>query len=307
MTTIRDPGGGRIRGAVRILSQPRYAALTALMVLVAIVCVAAGTWQILRFEQKVRENDDLTANAHAAPAPVASVLPLVGRGDPASDAVEFRPVTATGTYLPERQALVRLRSVDGVQGFYVLTPLRTPTGVLLVARGFVAPAPSGDPPVSIAAPPAGRVTITGRVRTSETRDDAPPGTPTGQLAAINADDQAARLARPVRAGYVELLARQPGASGLVAIPAPDLSNPAGGALEPQHFAYVVQWYIFAVLALAAPFAMSRAERREQEGVRPTAPAAGAASPGAEPPLGAADLDARRRAAKLTDRYGRAVR
>jgi hypothetical protein len=56
-------------------------------------------------------------------------------------------------------------------------------------------------------------------------------------------------------------AGQPGTSGVTALPGPDLSNPAGGAYEAQHFAYIIQWYLFAFLALAAPFAMGRAELR----------------------------------------------
>ena len=57
------------------------------------------------------------------------------------------------------------------------------------------------------------------------------------------------------------MSSQPGTAGLIQIPAPDLSNPAGGAIEPQHLAYVIQWFLFAALALAAPFVMARAETR----------------------------------------------
>ena len=56
----------------------------------------------------------------------------------------------------------------------------------------------------------------------------------------------------------------PRASGLTTIPDPDLSNPAGGAVEPQHAAYVIQWYLFALLALAAAPVMARAESRHPE-------------------------------------------
>ena len=108
---------------------------------------------------------------------------------------------------------------------------------------------------------------------------------------------AARSGTTVYDGYVQLEKGSPGTSGLTTIPPPDLSNPAGGAVEPQHFAYIVQWYLFAALALAAPFAMMRAERRERgadEAAEPDAPAP-------EP------TDEERRAAKLADRYGRPVR
>ena len=130
---------------MRILRQPRYAALSALMAVVALACIGAGTWQIVRFEQKVHANDALTAAAHKPAVPVAQVLPLVGAPAPAADAVRFRTVIATGRYDPAHQGLVRLRSVNGVQGYYVLTPLRTTRATLLVVRGFVAQRGDGSP------------------------------------------------------------------------------------------------------------------------------------------------------------------
>jgi hypothetical protein len=83
----------------------------------------------------------------------------------------------------------------------------------------------------------------------------------GQVDSINIAEQAGRLSTPIYSGYATLLPGQPGTSGLANFPSPDLSNPAGGAYEWQHLAYVLQWYIFAILALAAPFLISRHETR----------------------------------------------
>jgi len=281
---------------LRTLRQPRYAALGALMAIVALGCIAAGTWQVARFQQKVHENDALRANADRAPAAVGKVLPLVGTApDPSDDAVEFRTVTATGRYDLAAQTLVRTRTVNDVTGFLVVTPLRTGAATLLVVRGFVPQPTSGGaprPPV----PPTGPATITARAHPPETRDDAAGQLTQHQVESINARQQAARLEVRVYDGYAELVAGQPGTGGLVAMPAPDLSNPAGGALEPQHFAYVIQWYLFAILALAAPFVMARAETRD----RPTGEI------DAEPVLKTAAAPSRTdlRAAKLAYRYGR---
>jgi cytochrome oxidase assembly protein ShyY1 len=276
------------------LRQPRYATLSALMVVVALGCIAAGTWQIARYEQKRHENDALRANARQAPAAVAGVLPLIGTAPaPARDDVEFRTVTATGNYDAHAQSLVRSRTINDVTGFLVLTPFRTGDATLLVVRGFLAQPLSGEVP-AIPAPPAGEVTIAANAHEPETRDDAASELSDQQVESINPEQQATRLGTPVYDGYAELKAGQPGTRDLTAIPAPDLSNPAGGALEPQHFAYVIQWYLFAVLALAAPVVMARAESRQQ-------------------PTGEIDDDvpaakptpAELRAAKLADRYGHA--
>jgi cytochrome oxidase assembly protein ShyY1 len=284
-----------------VLRQPRYAALGVLMAIVAIVCVGAGTWQIARFQQKVHENDDLRANAHAATVAPDEILPLVGRAaDPSQGRVEFRTVRATGTYDTGAQSFVRSRTLGDENGYLVLTPLRTAGGVLLVVRGFAALPASGGVP-SPAAPPAGEVTVVARVQAPETRHDAAARLTGHQVESINPAEQAQRLGAPVYNGYAELEPHQPGTAGLQAVGTPDLSNPAGGALEPQHFAYVIQWYLFALLALAAPFAMARAEGKQRarefglEAVeRP------------EAPEDVELTDAQRRAAKLADRYGRPV-
>jgi cytochrome oxidase assembly protein ShyY1 len=266
------------------------------MAVVALVCIAAGTWQIARFQQKVHENDHLRANAHQLTAPVGNVLPLLGQAAAAPrDRVEFRSVRATGTYDGSAQSLVRNRSVGDDNGFLVLTPLRTRAGVLLVVRGFVPQPGSGAVP-AIPSPPSGRVTILARAHGGESRHDQAAQLPESQVESINPGDQAGRLRTPVFNGYVELAAHQPGSSGLKAMPAPDLSNPAGGALEPQHFAYVIQWYLFAALAVAAPFAMARAETRQRRNQDIDFDAA-------SEPL--APSEEERRAAKLADRYGHA--
>ena len=255
-----------MRRLLRDLASSRYAALTVLMLFVALICVAAGTWQITRYDGKHVANDDLRANAHDAPVAVADVLPLVGDGPaPGTDAVEFRPVTATGTYDAADQLLVRRQQVDDTNGYTVLTPLRTDAGpVLLVVRGFVADSTATLSPTAVAAPPSGTVTVTARVQPSDTGNDRYGALRNGQVDAVNATSAQARLGTAVYAGYVELESGQPGTEGLTAIPAPDLSNPAGGAFELQHLAYVVQWYLFAALALAAPLVMVRADRRRAQ-------------------------------------------
>jgi len=279
-----------VRANLRTLREPRYASLAALMLLVALVCVGAGTWQIARFDGKVHDNDAMRANAHLPTAPVDKVLPLVGAPAPSQDAVRYRTITATGRFDATHTARVRLRTVGGTDGDLVLTPLVTSAGDLLVVRGLFAT--GRHTPVT--APPSGQVTIRGRVQTSESNRDSAADVARGQLLSINASAQAAHLGKPVYDGYAELLPGQPGTQGLTAIPAPDLSNPAGGAVEPQHFAYIIQWYLFALLALAAPFAMMRADRREREPIDGT-------------PVGSApQTDEQRRSAKLADRYGRTV-
>jgi cytochrome oxidase assembly protein ShyY1 len=284
-------------GVLRTLRQPRYAALSVLMLLVASICVLAGTWQITRLEQKISANDALRHNAHQPPAAVADVLPVTGAKRPADHRIQYRLVTATGSFDGSHQVLVRHQSVNGTTGYLVLTPFRTDAGTLLVVRGFVAEDTSGTTPV-VPAPPVGRQQIRARVEPGDTKDDRSASLHGTEVETINPREQAVRLGSPVFNGYAELTANQAGIGSLETIPAPDLSNPAGGAVEPQHVAYVIQWYLFAVLALAAPLAMARAESRRDGPERDF-------DEEPEPPLApSGELSL---ADKLADRYGRPVR
>lgn len=251
-----------VRQLVRDLATPRYAALTVLMIVVAAICCVCGTWQIARYEGKHVANGDLRTNAHDTTEPVAQVLPVRGEGrSPGQDTVEYRRVSATGTYDVAHQVLVRRQQVDSTNGYLVLTPLQTTGPVLFVVRGFVADNTSTLRPDGVPAPPEGPVSVTGRVQVSQGSDDKFAALGNGQVDTVNVGQEAQRLGASAYDGYIELEGGQPGTAGLTAIPAPDLSNPAGGAFELQHLAYIVQWYLFAALALAAPVVMVRTDRK----------------------------------------------
>jgi cytochrome oxidase assembly protein ShyY1 len=289
---------------LRTLRQPRYAALSVLMLFVTLICLAAGTWQIYRFIGKVHANNELRGNFHAAAQPVDQILPLTTHDHGLSaDGVKYRTALATGSYDGAHQSLLREQTVHGNSGYDVITPFRTSGGTLLVARGFVAGVGANGAPPKLPAPPAGQVTIRARVQPAQTPSDQAAILPGHQVRSVNPSEQAQRLGTTVYDGYAELLTGQPGTTGLVVIPNPSLSNPAGGAVEPQHFAYIIQWYLFAALAVAAPFAMARAESKLRTEDEIDSPTAGPSPAPATPEL----TPEQARAAKLADRYGRAVR
>lgn len=249
-----------------LLRQPRYLGLIALMVLLAIGCSVAGTWQVFRYEQKHSANHHLRSDAHDPANPVTDALGPAASPTSNGQAQKFRVVTASGSYLPQQQTLLRGQSTDSGNnvGYLVITPLQTKDGVLLVARGFIPQNNAADTSPPVPAPPSGPVTVQARLEPADSKRDRFGQLPGSQVDTVNAADQSARMGEPVWNAYAELLPGQPGGAQLQAIPAPDLSNPAGGAEEPQHLAYVLQWYLFALLALAAPFVMARAELRRGE-------------------------------------------
>ncbi len=92
--------------------------------------------------------------------------------------------------------------------------------------------------------------------------------PAGQIERIDTTAIADRLGVATYGGYAELISQTPPTPRLAVLPGPDLSNPAGGASEPQHLAYVFQWFVFGLIALAAPFLLARLEdRRADQGPR----------------------------------------
>ena len=246
------------------LRQPRYLGLIALTVVLAALCGLAGTWQVARFHWKHDTNQKLRLDDRDRPAEITAVLGPATAQTSTGSAQKFRHVTATGTYLSADETLLRNQTVDGDVGYVVLTPLKTSAGVLLVARGFVAQTGAAATSPPIAASPSGTVTVTARLQPAGSKRDRFSRLPGHQVETVNVAEQATRIGAPVWNGYAELLAGQPGTAGLTALPDPDLSNPAGGADEPQHAAYVVQWYLFGVLALCAPFVMAAAERRRDQ-------------------------------------------
>jgi cytochrome oxidase assembly protein ShyY1 len=253
-----------VRTAWWVLRQRRYARLAVLMVFIAAGCVAAGTWQISRYEQTARINRTLTANAHAAAVPLSTLrVPLVGAGPaPSRDAIRYRTVTVSGTYVAGTQEFVPDQSVGGRAGFSVVNPLQTADGVLMVVRGFVAGDAESTRPPAVPLPPTRVQQVVGRLQTPATTSDDAQELSQDEISTVNPTEQARRLGTPVVNAYLNLSGRQSSNAGLTVLPAPDLSNPAGGAVEPQHLAYIVQWYLFALLALAAPFAVARSEVRD---------------------------------------------
>jgi cytochrome oxidase assembly protein ShyY1 len=318
------------RRAIWTLRQPRYRGLAALMLAVALICVGLGSFEIHRYHEKKHDNRALRANAAAVSVPLgAGLVPLVGHGAaPTAAAVRYRHVTVVGRYLAASQQYVGDRTQGDRNGFWVLTPLRSAGGVLLVVRGFVQPSGAADVrPAAVAAPPGGTVRISGWLQTPESGSDDFGQLPGREITSVNPSLQAARLGAPTFNAYLVLSAHQPGTAGVAALPKPSLSNPTGGASEWQLFSYVIQWYAFALLALAAPFLFARSEireaRRQYLGIDPgeeefAAPEPELAAPdggtgeiavraNAELALRQAEWDARvERAVRLADRYGRSL-
>lgn len=214
--------------------------------------VALGIWQVERRAWKHDLIARVEARIHASPA----ALPEASRWQNlAPAAYEYRKVRLSGTFLHDREALVQALTERGA-GFWVLTPLRTSEGLVLVNRGFVPGekrAPESRPAGSLAGP----VIVTGLMRVSE---------PGGGF--LRANDPAGDR---WYSRDVEAIARARGL-GRVApffVDADATANPGGypiGGLTvvrfaDNHLVYALTWFALAALCLGAGVVALRPARR----------------------------------------------
>jgi cytochrome oxidase assembly protein ShyY1 len=253
-------GEGYRARVYRFLLTPRWIAMALLVLVLVPIMVELGFWQFHRHENKVAHNDLISANSKREPVPAQEIL-AVGRKLPGD--LQWRRVTVTGTYDTEHEMLARNRSQNNVPGFYVVTPLITADGrALLVDRGWVKNPPTAAERPEVPPAPAGQVTVTGRLRPDETREDSgirDLEVPQGQVMRISSFELAAKVPHPILGGYVELTEQTPmPAKAPALIPEPDDED-----LGP-HLAYAVQWWIFAFALLAMLVKLVRSEAKELE-------------------------------------------
>jgi cytochrome oxidase assembly protein ShyY1 len=231
---------------VRFLLRPGWLALIVVAVGFAVACYTLlAPWQFGREAQRDAQQQAIDDSFRTPPVPLQQLSPP-GAGVRAE--VEWRQVSVSGSYLPESEALVRLRVYEGQPAFEVLTPVRTDDGrLLLVDRGFVKVDRGVEVP-AFAAAPAGPVTLVGRLRV----DDADPqdrpafeGEGRRQVYAADSRPVAAATGLALEPGRLQLAADQPGVLGPVPV------APNTGAAPFTNFSYALQWLTFGAIALFA--------------------------------------------------------
>ena len=254
------PARPGLRGVLSVLREPLWVRAAVLAVLLSVAFVLLGRWQWGRHEGKVAVAGRIATNYDAAPVDPAALLPEPTAALPAGD--EWRPVRVVGSYLPDRDVLVRNRPLDGVYGYEVVVPFRPADGghLLLVDRGWIPAGASGARPDAVPSPPSGTVTIMARLRPTEPPDDRTP--PPGQELRIDVPRITSPITQAlgtpaVARAYAVLASEDPRpAAAPTLLPRPD------GDLGP-HLAYAVQWWAGAVAlyVLLVVYAAKEAGRR----------------------------------------------
>lgn len=136
--------------------------LLALCALGLILFFALGAWQVERRAWKLDLIERVNARVNAPPQPIPprSSWPALNGKD-----VEYRRVQLSGRFLHDRETLVDALTELG-PGFWVLTPLVTPDGTVLVNRGFV-PSDRRAPPTRAATQTNASTQVIGLLRLTE--------------------------------------------------------------------------------------------------------------------------------------------
>ncbi|MER9235207.1 SURF1 family protein [Mesorhizobium sp. M0622] len=140
-------------------SRPKRALALGLGIVLFLILLALGTWQVQRLHWKEGLLQTIDQRTHSAPVPLAEVEKRFG----ATGDVDYTPVTVTGAFL-HRGERHFLATWEGQSGFDVFTPLQLDDGrFVLINRGFVPydfKAPAKRPRGQV----TGKVTVTGLAR-----------------------------------------------------------------------------------------------------------------------------------------------
>jgi len=202
-------------------------------IVAALLFARLGVWQLSRLDERRSLNRTIEARMSMPPIQLDSAPPSLG------DTLTYRRVTFTGWADYTREIVVVGRSLGGVPGVHVVTPVVAEWGAVLVERLWVR------------SPDATTIDL------AATREDSslaiegvfmPPGLPrpTSQetwpirVASINAETLADRFPYPLYGLAVRRTIDAP--EGATLVPLPELT-------EGSHMSYAVQWFAFAVIAL----------------------------------------------------------
>jgi len=219
-----------------------------LVVLAVAAMVFLGFWQRSRWQEEQAKADAIEERANSQAVPIGSVLPAGAKELPSSQI--FRRVVVVGQYDTSAEVLIRNRSEGGAPGAWVVTPLVPVSGhSVAVVRGWIPlPVAEKGPGSAMTSPPDGEVAVTGVLRRTQRRGSVGSIDPaTGQLdylSRVDIERIDQQYSKDLVPAFVLLDAQQPKQPGNLPQPASlELPNPS------QNISYMVQWWIFATIAL----------------------------------------------------------
>ena len=242
--------------------EPKWIVRHVFVVVLVVLMVIAGLWQLNRLQEKKDRNALVRARQDEPVAPIDEIVSAADATDVGGD-VRFREASATGVYDEDAEVLVRNRSFDGAPGSWVLTPLVLDDGTAVVVnRGWVPV--TGEQALSpVAAPPGGEVEVQGLLEQTQTRGSFGPTDPDDEvldtLSRVDLDRYQEQVDADLYPVWLQLEAQDP-PQGVQPTPVepPELS-------EGPHLGYAVQWFTFTLIALIGyPMILRRRARQAPE-------------------------------------------
>lgn len=233
----------------------RFTLLAAAVVLVVLLFVRLGFWQLDRHRQRAAFNAEVAAAATAEPVLLGAAELMRVRAAPA--AFVYRPAVASGTPRGAEAFLLRGRSRQGRPGVHLMLPLLLDDGSLLIVdRGWI---PSAD---GVRADPAPFLTELPEAYAGLLFPLHPEEDLARPLRVEVNDREVLTLARLEPSILQAQLAAPPVPLYLRELPAPERDGPpyASAAPEPDggpHLSYAVQWFSFAAIALIGLLILGR--------------------------------------------------
>jgi surfeit locus 1 family protein len=235
---------------------------TVLVVIVAVVFVRLGFWQLDRLEQRRTFNRRITAQMEAEPL----VLDAGGVKENLFE-MEFRQVIVKGEYDFSQQIALRNQFIDGNIGVHLVTPLKIEGAdqTVMVDRGWV-PLEDETPENWGKYDEPGMVIVHGIIRRSQETPELnmlpDPTLAAGQerldvWSMVNLD----RISDQVSLPMVNIFIQQNPDESWTGMP---LRNPTEVEItEGPHMDYALQWFSFALLVLVGyPYYVRKTMRDE---------------------------------------------
>lgn len=259
------------------IKRQRPRALRVILALVAGVMFAGffalGTWQVFRLQWKLALIERVDQRVHGAPVPAPSRAQWSAL---TAEADDYRRVQLSGVLLDGSTTQV-LASLERGIGYWVVTPLCTADGIVMINRGFIEAGMGGWKPQP--APPAAAadacaaavaqgpaVSFSGLLRLSEMAGRLRANEPARNYW-YTRDVQAIAAARglggaPVAPYFVDADAPSALAAGPVAG-----VQPVGGltviSFVNNHLVYAITWYALALMVAAAVVWVIRDARKQK--------------------------------------------
>lgn len=209
----------------------------------AVACVFLSDWQFDRRQEALAKIEVVAQNYDQAPLTLQDVV----RSDEFDARNEWRPVSITGQFLPEKAYLVRNRPYNGQPGFLQVIPFKAVTGQLVaIETGWLPTGSRQDSPDLIPLPDDQERTVLARIRPTEPtlNRDAPAGQ-LGTLNSANLFKQAGLSGELIESVYFRLAeSYNQGEAVPKLLPKPALT-------EGNHLSYALQWILFALMAFSA--------------------------------------------------------